>query len=157
MFEKKEKNNVEDKKKGKKGLWEKFFNKDMVKKGKTAIVYLKNNGTVELLELASERGFFNIGGKTYNEDRDCIYTVTKDRYPLAIIPEWSMIPYGTKTWHDKPMIEKCSELQDHCIRGIRHAELVRMGDKGFSKMNNKTLIVIAIIVIIGIAFLMNGF
>ena len=139
----------------KKTLWQKIFNKNIVKKGKTAVLYLRNNGIAEPMELESKRGFFNINGKTYHEDRDCIYTITKDRIPLAIIPEWSMIPYGTKKWHDKSLIEKFSELEDHTLRGIRHAEMVRMGEKEGMKLNNKTMVVIGIIVIVAVAFLMG--
>ncbi len=145
----------EKKDKIKLNIWQKLFKKDIVKKGKTAVLYLRNNGIAEPMEVESKKGFFNIKGKTYHEDRDCTYTITKDRIPLAIIPEWSMIPYGLKKWHDKSLIEKFSELEDHLLRGIRHAELVKMGDKENIKLNTKAMVVIGIIVIIGIAFLVG--
>lgn len=143
-------------KKGKKekpGLWQRLFNtKKIVKTKKVAIIFLRNNGIAEPMEVRSKNGFFNIYGKIYHEDRSCTYTIAKERIPFAIIPEWSMIPYGTKVWHEKPMIEKFSELEDHVIRGIRHAELVKMGGGGADqKINLKTAILIGIFAIIALA------
>jgi hypothetical protein len=154
-MEKIKQNKEEDKEK--KGLWQRVFNtKNIIKKNKVAILYLRNNGIAQPMELQSKKGFFNIEGKIYHEDRDCIYTISKERIPLAIIPEWSMIPYGTKIWHDKTMIEKFSELEDHTLKGIRHAELVKMGgDTGSNKINTKSAILIGIFIIIALAVIMG--
>lgn len=151
------KDKKEKKEKEKKGLWQKLFNTNrIVKKGKVAVVYLRNNGIAEPLEVKSVKGFFNINNKIYHEDSDCIFTIAKERIPLAIIPEWSMIPYGTQVWHDKPMIEKFSELEDHTLKGIRHAELVKMGGGGEDKkINLKTAILIGIFLIIGLAIIVG--
>lgn len=139
-------------KKKKAGLWDKMFNKKRLKKPNTvAVIFLRNNGKAEPMEVESKKGFYSIHGKTYNEDRDCIYSLGKDKIPLAIIPEWSLLPYGTKAWHDKPMLEKFSELQDHTLRGIRHAELVKMGEGRESKLNAKAVIGIIVLAIIGYA------
>lgn len=140
--------------KRKPNLWERMFRKNKLKKPQmVAVVYLRNNGRAEPIEVESKKGFFTIYGKTYNEDRDCIYLLGKDKTPLAIIPEWSLIPYGTKKWHDKEMLEKFAELQDHVLRGIRHAELVRMGNESGSKLNMKAIIGLIIAAIIGYAIL----
>ncbi len=117
-------------KKGKKKLtwWSKNFkSKDFKKPSLVAIIFLRNNGRAETMQLETRNGFFNIDKKTYHERRDCTWVVGKDRIPLAIIPEWSLIPIGTKEWEDKPMLEKFNELQDHTLKGIRHAELVKVG------------------------------
>ena len=142
-------------KKDKKGIWGRIFKESKLKKGKTAILFLKNNNIAEPMELESNKGFFHIDGKTYHEDRDCVYTLGKDRYPLAIIPEWSSIPFGTKSWHDKPMLEKFHSLEEHTIRGIRQAELVRSGEKDKDKLNIKTIVIIGILMIIALAFIMK--
>lgn len=135
----------------KKKFWDLMFNKDKIQKQKkVAVVFLKNDRTAVPMEVEPKNGFFNINGKTYHENRDCIYTMTKDRIPLAIIPEWSMIPIGTKFWEDKDMLEKFAELQDHALKGIRHAELVKMGEKdGSRKVNMKVAFGILIMIIIG--------
>lgn len=142
-------------KKKEKTFWGKVWNRKKLKKPEqVAVLYLRSNGVAEPIEVETKNGFFNIANKTYHVDRDCIYNMTKDRTPLAIIPEWSLIPYGTQKWHDKAMLEKFAELQDHTLRGIRHAELVRMGDdRGGAKMNAKAIIGLIIAAIIGFAIL----
>lgn len=151
--------NKEDftKRKKRQGFFDKLFNRKKLNKPKrVAVIYLRNNGVAEPIELESKKGFFNIEGHVYHEDKDCIYTITKDRIPLAIIPEWSLIPIGTKRWEDKPMLEKFHECEDHIIRGIRHAELVRMGDKDSStKLDMKKAILIGVGAIVVIAVLLN--
>jgi len=146
----------DDVKKKKKSFFERLFRKNKLKKpNKVAVVYLRNNGVAEFMEVEVKRGFFNISGRTYHENRDCIYRINKEGIPLAIIPEWNLIPIGTKNWDDKSMQEKFAELQDHAIRGIRHAELVRMGDKDYSKINVKGAIGIGIIIVIITAVIMQ--
>jgi len=140
----------------KKTLWDKMFRKSRLKKpNTTAVIYLRKNGIAEPMEVELRKGFFNIYGKTYHEDRDCIYRLGKEKYPLAIIPEWNVVPIGKEEWDLKDMQEKFSTLQDHVMKGIRHAERVRMGEKEPMRMNGKALITIGIMVIIGIAFLMQ--
>ena len=138
---------LEKKSKKKQGnVWDKAFNKRKLKKEKkVAVLFLTNNGQAFPMELEPKNGFFTIKGKSYHEREDCTYSMTKDRIPLAIIPEWSLIPLGTKEWEDKSLKEKFLELQTHAMRGIRHAELVRLsGEKGEGKINVKMLILIGI-------------
>ncbi len=147
-----------NKKGGKKlTLFERIFKKNKLKKpNSVAVIFLRNNGVAQPMELETKNGFFNIEGKTYHENTDCIYTIKdKERTPLAIIPEWSLLPLGTKAWEDHSMQEKFAELQDHTLRGIRHAELVKMGDKGDVKLNAKSLIGLGILAIIVIAVGVN--
>lgn len=155
LEDKKKDSNKKDKKKL--GFWEKIWDtKKLDKRNTVAVLYLRENGTAEPMEIISKRGFFNINGRTYHERRDCIYTMSKDRYPLAIIPEWSVTPIGTKAWYDRKPQEIISILQDHCMNGIRHSERVRSGENMHdSKINLKNIIVIGIIVIVAIAVLMG--
>jgi hypothetical protein len=137
----------------KQGFWDRVFKTKKLKKGKVAVLFLKNNGIAETHELESRRGFFNLYGKTYHERRDCVYTMGKERYPLAIIPEWNVIPLGRKDWYDKAMQEKFSTLQDHVMKGIRHAERVRMEEKDGTGIKAKNIIVWAIAAAIVLAVL----
>jgi hypothetical protein len=145
----------DEKKKLKQKWWERLWSKRKLDKPQTiAILYLRNNGKAEPLEVETRNGFFAVHGKTYNEDRDCVYFMGKERIPLCIVPEWSLVPYGTKQWHDKDLLTKFSELQDHALKGIRHAEIVKMGGlEGKTKWNIKAIIGVGIMVIIGWALL----
>ena len=119
------------------------------------MIYLRNNGIAEPMEVIAKKGFFTINNKTYHEKRDCIYTVTKDRIPLAIIKEWDIFPIGTKKWDDESMREKFSELEDHTLRGIRFAELVKMGDSDKPKLNMKQIILIVLGIILVLAIVIG--
>ncbi len=145
------------KEKTKLGFWEKTWRKRKLKINNiVAVLYLNENGTAETMEVKSEKGFFNIKGKTYHERNDCTFTMSKDRYPLAIIHEWSITPEGTKTWDEKEIQEKFSLFQDHAIKGIRHAERVRLGERGEGiKLNGKAVVGLIIAAIVAIAFMMN--
>lgn len=147
----------DDKKKKKQGLWDKIFNKNKLKKAnKIAVLYLRINGNAEPMEVESKNGFFNINGKTYHENRDCVFLLGKEKYPLALLPEGNVIPLGRQSWEDKNMQEKFAILQDHVMKGIRHAERVRMGEKESDfKFNAKTIIILAIGLIILVAVVMS--
>lgn len=137
-------------KKDKPTLWDKVFRKHKLKKPNiTAVIFLRNNGKAETLEAESKDGFFQLNGKTYHEDSSCIFRM-KDGVPLAIIPEWSLVPYGTKEWHDKPMLEKFAELQDHTLKGIRHAEIVKAGGGEKMRMSGKAIIGLIILGVVGL-------
>lgn len=148
---------IEDKKKKKLlSLWDKSYPKSKLKKPNTvAIVFLRNNGIAELLVLESKRGFFTIANKTYHERRDCTWITGKDRKPLCIVFENDMLPIGKKEWDDKELREKLSELQDHVLRGIRHAELVKMGEKDKANVNMKQIIIWGLAVLVGGIILFN--
>ena len=141
------------------GVWDKAFNKKRLKKtGKVAVLFLTNHNSAIPMELEPKNGFFTIRGKSYHEREDCTYSISKDRIPLIIIQEWSLIPLGTKEWEDKPLRSKFLELQTHVMRGIRHAELVRLsGEKEGQKINIKMLILLGIGAIIAFSVWQGGF
>ncbi len=132
-----------------------FKEKNFKKPGKIAVIYLKENGNAEAIEIETRDGFFNINGKTYHERSDCIWTISKDRIPLALIPEKSMIPLGTERWEEKEMQEKFSELQDHLLKGIRHAELVKMGFSDNKQVSIKKAILYGILGLVAIVIITN--
>ena len=145
-----------EKKKGKEKTWhQNLFKKEKFKKPtKVAVMFLRKNGTAEPIEKETKDGFFEIGGETYHERRDCTYFVGKDRVPLAVIPEGGFIPLGTSKWYEKDMLSKFHEAQDHLLRGIRHAELVRSGGMGVSP-NVKKMIGLGLLAMIGLVILFN--
>lgn len=155
----------EQKKKGKKdkNLWEGKWDKKKINKKPTmcAILFLRNNGKAEEMTVESKKGFFSIYGKTYHEHKDCIYRLGKEGVPLAIIDEDSMMPLGTQRWYERhpnesfidQMQRKFAELQDHVLRGIRNAELVKMGEKDKSKISGKAVVGMIILAVIGYAVL----
>jgi len=139
-----------------KDRWSKAFNPRKLQKPNTvAVLYLRNNGVAEPMEVEVKNGFIKIQGKTYHERADCKFSMGKERTPLAIIPEWSLIPVGTKEWEDKEMKEKFAELQDHTLKGIRNAELVRMGESDGKKMDTKTMILLGIAAIVAVVIGIN--
>jgi hypothetical protein len=138
-----------------KSFWSKIFKKEKVKKPESvAILYLRNNRNAEAMYLIPKDGMFDINGKKYHQRKDCIYSITKDKIPLAIIPEDGLIPIGTSEYNTLPIETKLSELQNHAINAIRNAELVKM-EGGESKMNMKMVIIIVIVAIVGFALLKN--
>lgn len=156
--------NLEEKAKDKNGkkekkkpiIWDRVFRKRNIEKlNKVAVLYLRNNNKAEALELEARRGFFTINGKTYNEDKDCVFTMGKERLPLAVIREDSLIPEGNSNWTERAMKEKCFALQDQVIRGVKHAEFVRMGEKEPMRLSGKAIVGIIIAGIVLMAFIMN--
>ena len=147
----------EDKKRKKiLGLWDRSYPKNKMKKpNNVAVVFLRNNGIAELLVLESKRGFFTINNKTYHERRDCTWITGKNRMPLCVIFENDMLPIGKKEWDDRELREKLAELQDHVLRGIRHAELVKMGEKDSSNINMKQVIIWGLVLLVGGIILFN--
>ncbi len=148
---------VKDKNKKKNGKWwSKHFTKDRLKKSnKVGVVFLRNNANVDLLEVETRNGYFTVNGKPYHEDRHCVYTLTKDRIPLMVVREWDMIALGTKKWDDEPMLEKFAELEQHVLKGIRNAELVKMGGGIESKLTTKQMILWGLVILVGAIILVN--
>ena len=139
-----------------KNWWSKHFSKDKIKKAnRVGVVYLRSNGNVNLLEVETINGSFSINGKPFHEDRDCVYTLTKDRIPLMIVREWDMIPLGTKKWVDDTMKEKFAELEQHVLKGIRAAELVKIGGGIESKLTTKQMILWGLVILVGGIILVN--
>jgi len=130
-----------------KTLFEKLFKKKKLNNpNKVAVIYLRNNRTAEPIEVETKNGMFQINGKAYDERKECIWvTTTKERYPLAVIHEDQIIPEGTQEWNEKSIQEKFAEFQDHVIKAIRHAELVREGYKD-KKLNLTTKQIIGYII-----------
>lgn len=139
------------------GWWTKFINKKKFKNpNKVAIIFLRNNGNADLLQKKAKNGFFTIHEKQYHENNDCTYNVTKDRIPLAIIREWDIIPLGTKKWEDQTMREQFAQLEDHVLKGIRNAELVKSGGGGLdSKITTKQMILWGLALLVGAILLVN--
>lgn len=136
--------------------WEKAFDKKKFKKpSKVGVIYLRNNGNVDLMQVETRNGFFNVDGKPYHEDRDCVYRTSKDKIPLLIVREWDLIPLGTKKWEDDSMREKFAELEQHVLKGIRVAELVKTGGGLDGKFTPKQMILWGLVILVGVVILVN--
>lgn len=141
MDKEEKKPKLEKKVKEEKKWFEKFFNKDRLQKSnKVAVVYLLNNHLADFMELDTVDDKFKVAGKEYHVDKDCIFTTRKDRIPLVVIKEWDIIPEGTKDWDDKTMRNRFAELEKHVLRGIKNAELYKVGDNNPMKMTGKQMI-----------------
>jgi len=117
-------------------------------------MFLRKNGNAEPMEREPKNGMFEIEGQTYHERSDCMYFVGKDRVPLAVIPEGGFIPLGTTKWYERTMLERFSEAQDHLLKGIRHAELIRSGGEGVSP-NVKKMIGLGLLALVILVVLFN--
>ncbi len=136
--------------------WEKTFDKKKFKKpSKVGVVYLRNNGNADLMQVETKNGFFNINGKPYHEDRDCVYRTSKDKIPLLIVREWDLIPLGTRKWDDETIREKFAELEQHVLKGIRAAELVKSGGGIEGKFTTKQIILWGLVALVGAVILVN--
>ena len=155
--EKKEQPKGTPKKQINKGLFDKLFNKNKLKKGnKVAVVLLRDNSLADFKEVEAINQQFSVEGKSYHVERDCVYTTQKDRIPLMIIREWDLIPLGTKRWYDtegkdERMREKFANLERHVLRGIKNFELwkVQDGKRGQNIDAKKLILYIVIAFVIG--------
>lgn len=139
------------------GIFSKFFKKDKIKKPEqAAVLYLRDTGVGEPLIVQAKNGMFEFQGKPYHVREDCKYTlqIGKDKVPLMVQRECDLKPVGTKKWEDLPIEKKVAELQYMAVKGIQHAEIVR-AEGGGSKMDTKTIVIIAIVLIVALAFLKN--
>ncbi len=143
-------------KKVKKQTWfQNLFRKEKFKKpNKVGVIFLRKNGTAEPMEKETKNGFFEIDGQTYHERSDCTYFFGKNRIPMAVISEGGFIPLGTTKWYERSMLDKFHEAQDHLLRGIRHAELVRVGGVGVSP-NVKKMIGLGLLILVVLVVLFN--
>ncbi len=145
-------------KKNKPGVWDKMFNKKkLVKDQKVAVMYLTKNGQALPFELEPKNGFFTIKGKAYHEREDCSWVMGKQRIPLAIIREGEIIPMGKQQWLEKEINEKFLEVQTHAMKGIRHAELVKLSGDDRKPLNAKAIILGGIILLVVLAVWQGGF
>lgn len=139
-------------------FWSKIFQKEKLKKPEdVAALYLRENGVAEpmIVHPDEKSGFFHINNRQYHPRRDCKFIIGKDKTPLVIIPEWKLTPVGTKEYDDLPIEQRLSDLQQHTIEAIRHAEIVKMSGEDGIKPNWKVIIGIVIGGIILLAILKN--
>ena len=162
--------NVEDVKdikpeKKDKTFWEKFFNNKKVDKPNTvAILLLRINGeATPLYREYDEEGMFRIDdikknpfAKTYHIRHDCIHRIKikKDTIPLCILPEWSLVPLGTRLYWEMGVERRGMEAQEEFLKAIRAEEVVKQDEslKKKSAVSGKTIWIFIAIVVIGYLF-----
>lgn len=147
----------EKEKKKNEGTFAKFFRKDKVKKPEHAVVlFLRDTGIADPMIVEAKTGMFEVGGKPFHIREDCKYTmiIGKEKLPMMIQRECDLHPIGTKKWEDLPIEKKVAELQFMAVKGIQNAEIVR-AEGTTKKMDTKTIVIIAIVAIVALAFLKN--
>lgn len=144
-------------------FWDAVFKKKSLKKPqRIAVLYLRKNNAGEVMDVDTNKGFFDIAGKTYHVSRDCLYTLGKERIPLAIIEEDGLIPKGNADFYarlnDINALDKMNaRYQNLVLQAIRHAELVKYQTQEKGKINPKVAIGLAIGAIIAYALFRNYF
>ena len=134
---------------------DKILNRKKLKNADTiAVLYVRINGNAEIIYKEPKFGMFEIDGRTYHVLEDCRLSLRKDKdtIPLCVLFEKSLTPLTRQEYEGQSMQEKLAELQDLVIRAIKSAELVKLEGEKKPGMNPKTMIIIAIIAIIGFAF-----
>lgn len=141
-----------------KTFWGKFFKKEKVKKeGKVAVMLLHKttDATVDYIDVEQD-GSFEVLGEQYHINEHCLYNLKfkKDRYPLCILPTWTMIPIGTKAWFELSQERRGHELERIILNAIKKEEAIKMDDgKKKNKMSAKTIWIILAVVVGGYIFL----
>lgn len=133
-------------------FWQRIFKKDKVKKPNMVVVQLlKNNGTSEVIYMETKDDMFTIGDCVYHTRKDCAFTlfVGNDRIPLCILPEWSMIPIGTRAFYELTPERRIAEYQNLALKAIRMAETVKAEEpvKKGGGINMRTILIIGGIIL----------
>lgn len=143
------------------GFWEKHFNSKKLDKPNTvAILILRVNGdATPLYRQYDENGMFTLEdlkknplAKSYHVRQDCIYRLKfgKHQIPLCILPEWSMIPLGTKVYWEMTPERRALELEQGILRAIRAEETIKQDENLKKKaVSGKTIWIFIIVVVVG--------
>ena len=128
----------------------KFRTKLIAKKNRALIFLLKTNRDIEIKIVPIFNGMVMLKDsatnmeKYYDARADCFYIYKG--IPVLMLPEWSLVPIGTKDYQDAEQNKKLANAQQVIIRAIETKEM-QLGPK--LKMDMKTIIIIGIIAIIG--------
>ena len=142
-------------------FFKRIFKKNEIKKDGTVAVMLLHpttDATLHYIETEKD-GSFKIEEETYHVNEHCLYSLKhkKERYPLCLLPTWSMIPIGTQAWFELSQERRGHELERMIIQSIKKEEIVKEdGQKKKSKISGKTLWLIIGIVVLGYFLLKSG-
>ncbi len=114
----------------------------LAKKNRLLVILLRTNRSIELKTTKIIDGLIQFDGKFYQATTDFVY-LYRGRIPSIVLPEWSLIPVGTKDYYDASKAGAIADPQKVIIKAIQAAE--PQATKGLA---GKSLIWI---VIIGVA------
>lgn len=120
---------IVDPKKAKEKRWRPKFSvrkqlKSLATKNKILVNLLGTNRNAKLITAKIQDGFIVIDGKYHACSTDFVYLMD-GKFPMIVLPEWSLLPIGTKDYYDA--LDKNTagvEAQKIIIRAMEHAATV---------------------------------
>lgn len=98
--------------------------KTIAKKNTVQVVYLRTNQNMEFKVCPIINGAVIIDKKKiHTASSDFIY-LYKGKVPTLIVPEWSLIPIGTKEFYDAVKNKQIADPQTIIIRALEAAEAI---------------------------------
>jgi len=148
----KNKDKKDNKEKESKGLMSKIFNKKLKNK-EEPILFLRNNGVVQILFIAPKDDMYEIEGRKYHHRFGCDWELKEGlkTKKIKIIPEWGMYPLGTAEYL-KELKSEDAQIQYDMIHAIQTAETIRYLEEKKSKQLNPKVVVIGIIALIVVGY-----
>jgi len=127
--------------------------KQLAKQNKLLVFYLKENRSVVPLVCPMKDGMIQIGDKVHNVSMAFTY-MWQNKYPCIVLPEWDLLPVGTKQYFDAVAANRTTNAQQIIIRNIKASE----GGMLVKKLPGKTMvwIGIAVIVVLYVVFAGGG-
>lgn len=93
----------------------------LAQKDKVLVMLLKTNRAVQPVTAKINNGIIDVNGKYYDCSHAFIY-LWLNKYPCIILPEWSLIPIGTKDYFDAMEEGNKADAQTIIIRMIENKE-----------------------------------
>lgn len=111
-------------------FFKKIFKKNkMNKEGKVTVILLhpSTDADIHYVDIENELGDFHIGKEKYNVNEHCVYSLVhkKVRYPMCILPTWTMVPIGTKSWFELGQERRGHELEVIILNAIKKEEALK--------------------------------
>jgi hypothetical protein len=115
------------------------------------VVFLRRNREIDLKYTEIYNNVISIENKFYDARADCYYTYGKERVPTLILPEWSLVPIGTKDYQDAVKEGTTTDGQDIIIEGFERKEIGRKKGTGIEL---KHIIIIVIVALVAAGYFM---
>lgn len=141
-------------------FFRKLFKKNKMKKdGKVMLVLLHPNTDATISYIDTEKdGSFKVQDETYHVNEHCIYSLKhkRDRFPMCILPTWSMVPIGNRTWFELSQERRGHELERIILNAIKKEEVLKDDEKKKKGLGGGKLWIIIGVIIVGYFILKSG-
>lgn len=117
------------------------------KKGKVAIIFLGNDGSISTIFKEPKDGMFSVAGRKYHET-DCYFTYGPKRIPVVVIAEWGLVPISRENYA-KFFASDAQEAQQLIIKAVENAEIVRLEGGEKKKLNPTIIIGVIVLAVVG--------